>query len=94
MQLFTSHDLLMWFNFWCTALVTSKLRSNRGLLTDFLSQQNDRLFLFLSELLIYLWLAETSQQPISQTTWLKVTPHCNHCLLIWLTSKQFGKRRS
>jgi hypothetical protein len=32
-----------------------------------------------SELWIYLWLAETSQQPISQTTWLKVTPHCNHC---------------
>jgi hypothetical protein len=27
-----------------------------------------------------LWLAETSQQPISQTTWLKVTPHCNHCI--------------
>jgi hypothetical protein len=26
-----------------------------------------------------LWLAETSQQPISQTTWLKVIPHCNHC---------------
>jgi hypothetical protein len=26
-----------------------------------------------------LWLAETSQQPISQTNWLKVTPHCNHC---------------
>jgi hypothetical protein len=26
-----------------------------------------------------LWLAETNQQPISQTTWLKVTPHCNHC---------------
>jgi hypothetical protein len=25
-----------------------------------------------------LWLAETSQQPISQTTWLKITPHCNH----------------
>ena len=24
-------------------------------------------------------LAETSQQPISQTTWQKVTPHCNHC---------------
>jgi hypothetical protein len=23
-----------------------------------------------------LWLAETSQQPIS--TWLKVTPYCNH----------------
>jgi hypothetical protein len=28
-------------------------------------------------LLIYLWLAETSQQPISQTTWL-VTPHFHH----------------
>jgi hypothetical protein len=27
-----------------------------------------------------LWLAETNQQPISQTTWLKVTPNCNHCL--------------
>ena len=27
----------------------------------------------------YLWLAKTSQQPISQTTWLKVIPHCNHC---------------
>jgi len=26
-----------------------------------------------------LWLAETSQQPISQSTWLKATPHCNHC---------------
>jgi hypothetical protein len=27
---------------------------------------------------IHLWLAKTSQQLISQTTWLKVTPHCNH----------------
>jgi hypothetical protein len=45
---------------------------NNQLVHDFLSQQNNRLFLFLSEL--YLWLAETSQQPISQTTWLKVTP--------------------
>ena len=26
-------------------------------------------------------LAETSQQPISLTTWLKVTPHCNHCYM-------------
>jgi hypothetical protein len=25
-----------------------------------------------------LWLAETSQQPISQTTWLKVILHCSH----------------
>ena len=32
-------------------------------------------FLFFLSLWIYLWLAETSQQPISQTTWLKVTPH-------------------
>ena len=24
-------------------------------------------------------IAKTSQHPISQTTWLKVTPHCNHC---------------
>jgi len=43
---------------------------------SFLSRTID--FFFLS-LWIYLWLAETSQQPISQTTWLKVTPHCNHC---------------
>jgi len=37
------------------------------------------LVLFFLSLWIYLWLAETSQQPISQTTWLKVIPHCNHC---------------
>jgi len=49
---------------------------NNQLVHDFLSQQNNRLFL---SLWIYLWLAETSQQPISQTTWLKVTPHGNHC---------------
>ena len=48
-------------------------------LTPFLSQQNTRLFFFFLRLWIYLWLAETSQEPISQTTWLKVTPHCNHC---------------
>jgi hypothetical protein len=42
----------------------------------FLSRTLD--FSFLT-LWIYLWLAETSQQPISQTTWLKVTPHSNHC---------------
>jgi hypothetical protein len=45
---------------------------------SFLSRTIDFFFLFLS-LWIYLWLAETSQQPISQTTWLKVTPNCNHC---------------
>jgi hypothetical protein len=36
-------------------------------------------FFFFLSLWIHLWLAETSQQPISQSTWLKVTPHCNHC---------------
>jgi hypothetical protein len=50
---------------------------NNQLVHDFLSQQNNRLFFFFLSLWIYLWLAETSQQPISQTTWLKVTPHCN-----------------
>ena len=38
---------------------------------SFLSRTIDFFFFFLS-LWIYLWLAETSQQPISQTTWLKV----------------------
>ena len=33
---------------------------------------------FFLSLWIYLWLAETSYQLISQTTWLKVTPHCSH----------------
>ena len=47
--------------------------------TRWLLLLNTRLSLFLSELMIYLWLAGTSQQPISKTTWLKVTPHCNHC---------------
>jgi hypothetical protein len=42
---------------------------------SFLSRTIDFFFFFLSFLWIYLWLAETSQQPISQTTWLKVTPH-------------------
>jgi len=45
---------------------------------SFLSRTIDFFFIFLS-LWIYLWLAETSQQPISQKNWLKVTPHCNHC---------------
>ena len=45
---------------------------------SFLSRTIDFFFFYLS-LWIYLWLADTSQQPISQTTWLKVTPHCNHC---------------
>ena len=45
---------------------------------SFLSRTIGLFFFFLS-LWIYLWLAETSQQPISQTTWLRVTPHCNHC---------------
>jgi hypothetical protein len=41
---------------------------NNQLVHDFLSQQNNRLFLFLSELMD---LFETSQQPISQTTTVK-----------------------
>jgi len=45
---------------------------------SFLSRTKNFFFFFLS-LWIYLWLAETSQQPISQTTWLKLTPHCNQC---------------
>ena len=53
---------------------------------SFLSRTIDFFFFFLS-LWIFLWLAETSQQPISQTTWLKVTPHCNHC-----NHCEFGKR--
>jgi hypothetical protein len=50
---------------------------NNQLVHDsFLSRTLDFFFFFLSSW-IYLWLAE-SQRPISQTTWLKVTPHCNH----------------
>jgi uncharacterized protein with PQ loop repeat len=45
---------------------------------SFLSRTIDFFLFYLLSLWIYLWLAETSQQPISQTTWLKVTPHCNH----------------
>jgi len=44
---------------------------------SFLSRSID-FFVFFLSLWIYLWLAETSQQPISQTTWLKVTPQCSH----------------
>jgi hypothetical protein len=46
---------------------------------NFLSQYKLGFFSSSLSLWIYLWLAETGQQPISQTTWLKVTPHCNHC---------------
>jgi len=56
---------------------------NNQLVHDFLSQQNSRLFFFLSEL-IDLFVAGRHQsagrhqQPIGQTTRLKVTPNCNH----------------
>ena len=40
---------------------------------SFLCRTIDFFFFYLS-LWIYLWLADTSQQPISHTTWLKVTP--------------------
>ena len=46
---------------------------------SFLSRTRLDFFFFFLSLWIYLWLAETIQQLISQTTWLKVTPHCNHC---------------
>jgi hypothetical protein len=49
---------------------------NNQLVHNLFSQQN--FFSFFLSLWIYLWLAETSQQPISQTTWLQVTPPCNH----------------
>ena len=37
--------------------------------------------------MMYLWLAETSQQPISQTTWLKVNPQCNHLTIVMVVDK-------
>jgi len=49
---------------------------------SFLSSTPDFFFFFLS-LWNYLRLAETSQQPISQTTWLKVTPHWNPLYLYY-----------
>ena len=45
------------------------------LIISFLSRTIYFSFFFLS-LWIYLWLAKTSQQPISQTTWLKIHPYC------------------
>ena len=47
-------------------------------LFPFLSRPPLYFFFFFLSLWISLWLAETSQQVISQTTRLKVTPHCNH----------------
>jgi hypothetical protein len=37
-------------------------------------KRKEKATLVVTHLWIYLWLAETSPQPISQTTWLKVTP--------------------
>jgi hypothetical protein len=57
--------------------------TNNLFMISFLSRTLDFFSFFLS-LWIYLWLAETSRQPTSQTTWLKVTlqivisEHCNH----------------
>ena len=73
---FCSHLFLRIFQqpnpFCCNRSTTSLF------MISFLSRTITFYFFFLS-LWNYLWLAETSQQPISQTTWLKVTPHCNHC---------------
>jgi len=60
-------------NPFCCNRLTTNLFMN-----SFFSRTLDFFFFFLS-LWIYLCLAETSQQPISQTAWLKVTPHCSHC---------------
>ena len=73
---FCSHLFLRIFQqpnpFCCNRSTTSLF------MISFLSRTITFYFFFLS-LWNYLWLAETSQQPISQTTWLKVTPNCNHC---------------
>jgi len=84
-------ELMSWGNifhfclhlFWRTFQQPNPFCCNRSttnlFMISFLSRTIDFSFFFLS-LWIYLWLAETSQQPISQTTWLKVIPHWNHCM--------------
>jgi len=52
---------------------------NNQLVHDFLSQQNNRLFLFLSELMD-LFVAGRDQSAADQPNNLKVTPHCNHLI--------------
>jgi hypothetical protein len=64
---------------------------NSRLVHNFLTQQNTTLVSSLSKLM-NLWPAETSQQPISQTTWLKVNPHCNHCNHLHRWGAQWKKR--
>jgi hypothetical protein len=81
--------LLLFYNFFedfLTARPFSLQQVNSHLpVHNFLAHQNARLFLFFLSIWIYLWLAETSQQPISQKPgWrsppTQVTPHnCNHC---------------
>ena len=54
---------------------------NNQLVHDFLSQQNNRLFLFLSELMD-LFVAGRDQSGADQPNYLAeghFTPHCNHC---------------
>jgi hypothetical protein len=60
-------------------------------INSFLSRTLHFFFFFLS-LWIYLWLAEASQQPISQTTWLKVIPHCIHCKPFFFVEEFYGTR--
>ena len=67
--------------FWRTFEQPNPFCCNRSttnlFMISFLSRTIYTLFLSIWN---YVWLAETpSQQPISQTTWLKVTPHCSHC---------------
>ena len=59
---------------------------NNQLIHNFLSLQQSEIGskppLFLSYWM-QLWLAETSQQPISQTTWLNFTSSRNHRFGLW-----------
>jgi hypothetical protein len=52
---------------------------NDQLVHNILSQQNTRLFLFLSRLMDLFVAGRVQSAADHQTTWLKVTPHCNHC---------------
>jgi len=76
-------ELRKHFSFLFTLFLRTFQQPNRStsnlFMISFLSRTIDFFFFFLSSWIYYLWLAEISQQPIIQTTWLKVIPHCNHC---------------
>jgi hypothetical protein len=66
-------------NPFCYNRLTTNFKQHRDVVHKFLFLSRTDFFSYFLSLWIYLWLAETSQQPINQTTWLKVTPYCNHC---------------